>query len=57
MSEEKNESSQPVVPSKKVYATPTVREYGAVSKLTRAGLPSVNSDMGSNMMSPTRPCL
>jgi hypothetical protein len=57
MSEEKNESGQPIALSKKVYATPTIREYGAVSKLTRGGLPSINSDNGNNMMSPTRPCL
>jgi hypothetical protein len=57
MSEEKNESGPPIALSKKVYATPTVREYGAVSKLTRGGLPSINSDNGNNMMSPTRPCL
>jgi hypothetical protein len=35
------------------YSTPSLVEYGPVSKLTQSGVTSTNSDSGSNKMRPT----
>lgn len=56
MSQEEKDRGEQIALPKKSYATPTVSEYGSVSKLTRHGATSVSSDSGSNMMS-TMPCL
>lgn len=56
MSQEEKERDEQIAFPKKVYASPTVSEYGSVAKLTRHGATSVSSDSGSNMMS-TMPCL
>ena len=56
MSQEEKERDEQIAFPKKIYATPTVSEYGSVSKLTRGGAASVSSDHGANMMS-TMPCL
>ena len=49
ISQEKKESGQPIALSKKVYATPTLSEYGTVSKLTRAGGHTVTDIHGAAM--------
>jgi hypothetical protein len=49
ISQEKKESGQPIALSKKVYATPTLSEYGTVSKLTRSGGHTVTDIHGAAM--------
>jgi hypothetical protein len=53
MSQEKKESGNRIALSKKVYAAPTLSEYGTVSKLTRSGGSTTNDfgPMTSMMMS------
>ena len=49
MRQEKKESDQQIALSKKVYAAPTLSEYGTVSKLTQSGGATV-TDHGNDMM-------
>jgi|KBSMisStandDraft_5_1062788.scaffolds.fasta_scaffold140133_3 hypothetical protein len=50
LEKEKNEDAQSEN-TKKVYISPTLSEYGSVSKLTKSG-GVTNADHGGNMMQP-----